>query len=87
METKHQKFTYSDALQCEWSAWRVLDDGVLALDLGDGECYHMDTAIRMAEAIMPGVCRIVTFAGDVPDTEYRLWQGKWSAYMPQPPNA
>ena len=87
METKRQKTTYSSALQCEWSAWRVLEHGQLALDMEDGECCDMNGAVCMAEAIMPGVFRIVTFAGDVPDTEYRLWQGKWSAYTPQPPNA
>ena len=87
METKRQKTTYSSALQCEWSAWRVLEHGQLALDMEDGECCDMNGAVCMAEAIMPGVFRIVTFAGDVPDTEYRLWQGKWGAYTPQPPNA
>jgi hypothetical protein len=87
METKRQKLRYSSALKCGWSAWRVLDDGELALDMQPDGCCDMSGAIRVAQAIMPAVFRIVTFAGDVQDTEYRLWQGKWSAYAPQPPNA
>src|SRR5574344_25933 len=86
-EKQHPKCTYSSALQCCWSAWRVIDEGQLALDMEQDECCDMRGAIRVAQTIMPCVFRIVTFSGDSPDTEYKLRQGKWSAYTPQPPNA
>ena len=71
--------TYSTKLKCAFSAWRVLADGELALDLPDGNCCDMIGAIEIAEKIMPAVWRIATFAGGQPDTEYRHWQGKWLA--------
>ena len=83
-EKQRANLAYSTRLQCGWSAWRVLDEGELALDMQPDGCCDMSGAIRIAEAMMPGVWRIVTFAGDVPDTEYRNWKGKWAAYTPKP---
>ena len=70
---------FSIQLQCSFLAWRVIAEGELALDMPAHNCCDMSGAIDIAERIMPGIRRIATFAGGVPDTEYRVYQGKWEA--------
>lgn len=52
------------------------------LIMGDDSCTDMSGAIRMFEAIDPGVQSIATFAGATPDTSYVRVNGKWEALLP-----
>lgn len=76
--------TRSGRLQCNWEAWRVIAAGELALEMPAGNVCDMHGAIAVAEAICPGVWRIATFCGGVPDTEYQNLRGKWLAYDLRP---
>lgn len=71
---------WSSGLQCGWIAWRVVNDGHLALDLPDDNCCDMRGAIKAAEVLCPLVWRIDTYAGGKPDTIYAIHKGKWAAY-------
>ena len=71
---------WSSGLQCGWTAWRVVNDGHLALDLPADNCCDMRGAIKAAEALCPLVWRIDTYAGGKPDTIYAEHKGKWAAY-------
>lgn len=73
--------TYSSKLKCAFNGWRVISDGEIALDMPSGALCSMYVAIEVAENIMPSVFRIVTFCGEKPDVEYRLFSGKWTAFM------
>ena len=73
---------WNSVLQCTWLSWRALSSGEIALDMPAYCCCDMRGAIRVAESLMPGVWRIATFAGGVPDTEYRNVYGVWKAYDP-----
>lgn len=74
---------YSSKLKCLWSALRPLDERAVALDLQDGNCCDMRGAIELAMAVNPKVQRIETFAGGVPDAEYRLGRSGWEAFLPK----
>jgi hypothetical protein len=62
--------THSAVLHCSWTAWRVIDDGILALDMPENNCCDMRGAIKIAEAIHPFVWKIETFEGGRPDIVY-----------------
>ncbi|CAN7202586.1 hypothetical protein LJR030_000524 [Rhizobium sp. LjRoot30] len=56
------------------------------LIMGRSSCTDMSGAIRLFEAIDPGVRLIETFAENVPDTIYRKHTerfGGWRAYSPR----
>ncbi len=73
---------WSDELCCHWSAWRVVDETTLALDLGTWECCDMSGAIRLAQGLLPGVQRILTYAGVELDTVYVRQSGdEWQALV------
>ena len=72
--------THSGKLQCSFNSWEVIADGELALMMLDNNCCDMRGLIEIGQTIMPSVWRIVTYAKDKPDTEYRLSLGKWTAY-------
>ena len=74
--------TYSSKLKCRWSAWQVLDDGHLRLEMPAGSVCDMRGAIKMAEALTPLVWRIDTYSGGKPDTIYVIRGAEWAAYEP-----
>ena len=77
------KPAYSYTLQCEFMGWRVLSSTALALDMpADNQCA-MNGAIKIATQIMPEVRMIKTFAGGVPDTEYRNVANNWKVFNPE----
>jgi hypothetical protein len=54
---------------------------VATLHLADGDCPHMDGAIRLCRRIDPRVQRIVTYSGARPDILYvRGPDGTWQAF-------
>jgi hypothetical protein len=55
-----------------WSAWRVVDEFALALDIPGLAATDMDGCIQTATFLMPDVTRIEVYAGGVPDVVYRL---------------
>ena len=67
-------------LQCDWESWEQIGPGELMLKMPEGNCCDMNGAIDIAQAIMPGVWRIATYAGGSPDTEYRKLKGVWVAF-------
>lgn len=71
------RFAQSDALQCEWVAWRVLGPRRLAVDLPPGNCTDAAGAIRTAQALMPDVERIQTYVEGLPDTAYAFNGTAW----------
>ena len=77
-----KKAIWSGALQCGWIAWRVVDDGHLALDLPAHNCCDMRAAIEAAQKLCPMVWRIDTYSGDEADTKYVIdgKTGTWLAY-------
>lgn len=77
-----ERAAYSGKLMCCFSAWRVIADGELALEMPENNVCDMRGAIEIAETIMPSVWRIVTFEGEKPGTGYRLSLGKWAATPP-----
>ena len=70
---------WSSDLQCAWTAWRVVDDGHLAVDLPVANCCDMRGAIKAAKSLCPLVWRIDTFTGGEADTTYFLHGGNWVA--------
>lgn len=78
---RQPRATWSSALVCGWQAWRVVDDGHLALELPANNCCDMRGAIKTAEALCPMVWRIDTYSGGEPDMVYFLdtKTGKWQA--------
>lgn len=73
--------TRSTELQCRWSSWQVLDEHSLRLQLRKGNCCDMQGAIAIAERLMPGVIRILTYSGADKDTEYRRDGPTWRAIL------
>ena len=73
---------YSNELQCVFSAWRVLADSEIALEMPAGNCCDMTGAIEIAQKIMPSVWRIATFVDGKSDVEYRFWKGEWISCEP-----
>lgn len=72
--------THSDALQCRWRSWRVVGPRALALDIPPDNCADMGGAIRVAEALMPGVREIHTFCDGAADAMYSCVGGPWQAF-------
>lgn len=72
--------TRSAVLQCRWSSWSVIDDGVLRLDMPEGQCCSIDGAIQVAQAMCPGVFRIDAYSGGVSDVTYINGRDGWKAY-------
>lgn len=77
----NQRSMWSSDLSCGWTAWRVVDDGHLALETPSGQYCSMAGAIKAAEALCPLVWRIDTYVGGEVDTMYVLRPGReeWSA--------
>ena len=71
---------HSEALQCCWRSWRVVGPRALAVDLPPDNCTDMGGAIRVAEALMPGVRELHTFCNGVADTMYSCVGGRWQAF-------
>ena len=74
---------HSGALQCRWRSWRVVGPRALAVDLPPDNCTDMDGAIRVAEALMPGVRELHTFCDGAADTMYSCVGGRWQAFTAQ----
>ena len=70
---------WSSGLQCDWVAWRVVDSGILRLDMPDFECCDMSGAIKTAKALCPTVRRIDTYSGGKLDTMYVMESDKWTS--------
>lgn len=79
-----QASVWSEELRCNWWGWVVLAEGQLALGLDDRHCCDMTAAIRIAEAVMPGVWRIKTFSGQKAGTEYQKVGGEWGVAEASP---
>jgi len=72
---------YNPELKCFVYGWRMLSDNEIALDMAEGDCCSMLSAIQTAKAILPAVRCIKTYSGKNPDTEYRLSKGVWEALV------
>jgi hypothetical protein len=72
---------WSDLLKCRWTAWRVVANGHLALDMPPDNCCDMCGAIKVAQSLCPTVRRIDTFVDGEPDTSYTTKAGtsEWEA--------
>ena len=84
-QDKPKDYARSEALQCRWGAWSVIDYGELRLDLHPMDCCDMNGAVKVATTLMPEVKRIVTFKGSNRDAEYRMTRTGWQAYLPPQP--
>ena len=75
---------WNDELQCHWSAWRVISERHLALDLPPHNSCDMSGAIRIAQFLCPDVDKIDTYHAGLPDTRYRFNHDddKWEAFVP-----
>ena len=74
-----QRAMWSSGLQCGWTSWTVVDDGILRLDMPADNCCDMTGAVKAAEALCPLVWRIDTYAGGQPDAMYLLRDSQWGA--------
>lgn len=77
----HHAMWHSD-LMCQWSGWRVVNDGHLALDLPAENCCSMRGAIKVATALCPLVWRVDAYSGGEIDSVYTLEQDGWVAHGP-----
>lgn len=66
-------------LGCGLVGVMICNDSRIILLLPAGECCDMSAAIKFAKKILPGVTTISTYAGTVPDTEYRLYGQEWES--------
>jgi hypothetical protein len=74
--------SYSSKMRCAFTGWRVLCDGELILDLPAQNHCDMKGALSIAQAIMPGVYRILVNVDDEPDIEYQ-WNGAGKQWVCQ----
>ena len=79
----HPGFFWSNELKGIWSGLKVIAIDHVVFYLAPLTCVDMTGAIKVALAVVPGCTKIDTFAGDVPDTKYRLRDGKWEAFLPR----
>ncbi|WHZ20480.1 MAG: hypothetical protein OJF55_002629 [Rhodanobacteraceae bacterium] len=85
-QSAHPPEAWSRALGTGFCGWRVLDDTTLALDLPAHCACNMTGAIRVAQAILPGVKTVQTFAGGVPDTRYEKPSARAQTWHAIPPH-
>lgn len=67
---------WSRALGTGFHGWRVLDKTTLALDLPPHCACNLSGAVQIAQAILPSVRTIQTFAGGVESTRYEKAAGR-----------
>ena len=72
---------YSQKLQCNFIAWRVLTDDALLLELPKWNCCDMGGAILVAKSILPDVRMILVCEEAEQEFEYRLsTNGEWEMW-------
>ena len=72
-------FNTKPALGCTLLGVIVIDDSHIRLLFPPGACCDMTAAVKLGKSIVPDVTTISTYAGKIPDTEYRLVGKKWEA--------
>ena len=75
---------HSADLQCDWDNWSALGPTTLELHCPAGNYCNMNGAIKVAQAIMPDVQRVVTTVGGTRDVEYVRSGSEWACRDPSP---
>ena len=76
---------WNEDLVCHWSAWRVISEQHLVLELPSENVCDMGGAIKIAQSLCPDVDTIDVYSGDVLDVQYRFDSDdeKWKAFVPR----
>lgn len=76
---------WNEDLVCHWSAWRVISERHLVLELPSQNVCDGRGAVKIAKSLCPNVDTIDVYSGSVLDVQYRFIYDdeKWEAFVPR----